>query len=262
MKVRFLCSLLAIAALAGCSSVSGERNSAIPMFATDPSSAQSADGFVAENDIFHSLPVKAIATVRLEQATEASADFVGRHVAEGTILFQAAGSEGRMFCASSNTDAESPPQYDRLIRVFACFQDTDEDARFDRVFTADGMSTAFPVLAQYRTAWEVLPNPVSYRAAADNSYPAEITMQFVLRRSVPDKNVVFVGQEIGRPGEFETIEYERYALDGNREFEMFGGKFRVSGQTEKGAVVETVRPVPSRPVLLDYTPARTFHVPG
>lgn len=251
-----------IAALAACATITGEPINIVPVFLSDPTGAKAVTGFVGENDEVYRLPVRAIGTASLQEGASITGDMATRHVPGSTVLFPAASSDGQVFCASSNTNAADPPQYDRMIREFVCFQDTAQTGAFTRAFSVGGQVAAFPVMASHRTAWQELDRPIAYTASTQTPYPADFVMRIVLRRTVPDKNVVFVAQEVGLGDDFETVDYERYELGTDGEVDIFGGRFRFTGLTEQGATVEVIQPVPVRPVALQYTPARTFYVPG
>ncbi|WBY17709.1 hypothetical protein PF049_06095 [Erythrobacteraceae bacterium WH01K] len=238
------------------------RSSIVPLFLTAPEGDQAAEGFVDENEAFYSVPVVSGVTVTLAQRIAVPGSAMTRYVAADTVLFQATSTEGIAYCASSNKDLDDPPQYDRMVRVFVCLRDDDRDGAFDRALTTGGESAAFPVMQDGDNDWIALGEPVPYTLSAEQPYPVAYSMQFVLRRAIPKKNVVFIAARIGNGDEAETISYDRYELGPRGELELFGGQFQVSAMTKDGAQFELVRSMPIRPVILGKTPARSFYVPG
>ncbi|MDP4574668.1 hypothetical protein Q9K02_05890 [Qipengyuania sp. G39] len=238
------------------------RSSIVPLFLTAPEEGEAADGFVEENDAFYSVPVVSGVTVTLAQRIAVPGSVITRYVAADTVLFQATSTEGIAYCASSNKNPDDPPQYDRMVRVFVCLRDDDRDGAFDRALTTGGEAAAFPVMQDGDNDWRALDEPVPYTLSTTQPYPVNYSMQFVLRRAIPKKDVVFVALRIANGDDAETISYDRYELDSKGELELFGGQFRVTGMTKDGAQFEMMRPIPIRPVILGKTPARAFYVPG
>ena len=237
-------------------------SSIVPMFVTAPEGGEAVDGFVEENQAFYIVPVVSGVTVTLAQKIAVPGSVMMRHIAADTVLFQAASTEGIAYCASSNKGSADPPQYDRMLRVFVCLRDDDRDGVFDRALTTGGEAAVFPVMQDGDNDWHALDEPVPYTLSTKQPYPVDYSMQFVLRRTVPKKDVVFVALRISNGEEAETISYDRYELGPNGELELFGGRFRVAEMTKDGAQFEIDRPIPVSPVILGKSPARAFYVPG